>query len=106
MVQRLLPVASKALPSAELIMVKCRQAKSYLRTYYRIPEADAYDESDIVARLKYIHDISQQRKTNRLSSGSQMGTNMGDHTGNSFLNIYLNTLTQGEASLYCHRWRK
>ena len=87
-------VASKAAPSAELIMVKCRQAKSYLRTYYRIPEAaDAYDESDIVAALKYIHDISQQ-ENKPVVIGITMGTNMGDHTGNSFLNIYLNTLTQ------------
>ena len=87
-------VASKAAPSAELIMVKCRQAKSYLRTYYRIPEAaDAYDESDIVAALKYIHDISQQ-ENKPVVIGITMGTNMGDHTGNSFLNRYLNTLTQ------------
>ena len=87
-------VASKAAPSAELIMVKCRQAKSYLRTYYRIPEAaDAYDESDIVAALKYIHDISQQ-ENKPVVIGITMGTNMGDHTGNSFLNMYLNTLTQ------------
>ena len=87
-------VASKAAPSAELIMVKCRQAKSYLRTYYRIPEAaDAYDESDIVAALKYIHDISQQ-ENKPVVIGITMGTNMGDHTGNSFLNIYLNALTQ------------
>ena len=74
-------------------MVKCRQAKRYLREYYKIPEtADAYEESDIVAALKYLHDVSE-RENKPIVICITMGTNMGDHAGNSFLDQYLTVQT-------------
>lgn len=86
-------VAENAAPHAELVVVKCRQAKRYLREYYQISQtADAYEESDIVAALKYLHDVSE-RENKPIVICMTMGTNMGDHAGTSFLDRYLTLLT-------------
>lgn len=79
-----------AAPLADIIMVKVKQAKPYLREYYRIPEeADVYQENDLMLAVQYL--LSKARLVQRpLVICFGMGTSLGDHTGTSPLADYLN----------------
>lgn len=81
-----------AAPNADIVVVKLRQAKPYLRQYYLIPdEVPAYSESDLMTGIKYLESyaISLVRP---LVICIGLGTNMGDHEGHSILSGYLNTI--------------
>ena len=78
-----------AAPDAELIIVKLKQAKPYLRELYLIPEdVPAYQENDLMLAIAYVERfaIAFQRPV-VLCIG--IGTNQGDHTGQSHLSQYL-----------------
>ena len=79
-----------AAPLADIIMVKVKQAKPYLKEYYRIPEdADVYQENDLMLAVNYL--IGKARLVQRpLVICFGMGTSLGDHTGTSPLADYLN----------------
>ena len=83
-----------AAPDADIVMVKCREGKSYLRDYYFIPEGvPAYSDADIGLAVKYLERLA--RVGNRpvvICIG--MGTNWGDHAGNSILARYLSRVAQ------------
>jgi len=88
----LVSIALRAAPQAQIVMVKCRQAKPYLKSFYGIaPGVQAYAESDIMAGLNYLEQIARAQNK-PLVFCVTMGTNMGDHTGSSFLNRYLEEL--------------
>lgn len=92
-----------AAPDAEIVVVKCKQAKQNLRDFFYInQEADAYSEADIIMGIKYLQSyaISFQRP---LVICLGIGSNMGDHTGSSFLGAYLNRLavTRSNAVVVC-----
>lgn len=78
-----------AAPDADIVMVKCREAKSYLRDYYFIPEGvPAYSEADIGLAVKYLDSFAQVgNRPVVICIG--MGTNWGDHSGSSILARYL-----------------
>lgn len=81
-----------AAPEADIAVVKLRQAKSYLRDFYQIPEdVPAYSESDLITAVKYLESfaISLIRP---LVICVGLGTNMGDHEGHSILASYLNEI--------------
>ena len=81
-----------AAPDAELVIVKLKQAKQYLRDYYFIPEnTPCYQENDILTALKYVSGfaVSTQRPV-CICLG--IGTNKGDHSGNSLLEKYITQL--------------
>lgn len=93
----LVSIALRAAPEAQAVMVKCRQAKPYLKSYYGISQnVQAYAESDIMAGLSYLEQIASMQKK-PLVVCITMGTNMGDHTGNSLLNRYLEQLGNGKS---------
>lgn len=81
-----------AAPDADIVMVKCREAKTYLRDYYFVPDGvPAYSEADIGLAVKYLDSFA--RVGNRpvvICIG--MGTNWGDHSGGSVLARYLNRI--------------
>ncbi len=79
-----------AAPLANIVMVKVKPAKPYLKEYYRIPEeATAYQENDIMLGVCYL--LAKARLTQKpLVICLGMGTNSGDHTGASPLSDYLN----------------
>lgn len=81
-----------AAPDAQIVVVKCKEAKQYLRDYYKIPEeAVCFQETDILCGLKYLDNFA--RIFNRpviICLG--IGTNSGDHMGNSILSNYLDRL--------------
>lgn len=81
-----------AAPEADIVVVKLREAKPFLRQYYLIPEnVPAYSESDVMTAIKYLESyaISLVRP---LVICIGLGTNMGDHEGHSILSGYLNTI--------------
>lgn len=85
-------VALSAASDAQIVMVKCKQAKSYLKKYYGIREdAEVYSEADILTAIAYLEQISLQ--TGRpLVICFTMGTNMGSHASDSILDQYLSLL--------------
>lgn len=81
-----------AAPQADIVMVKVKQAKSYLREYYLVPEdVVAYQENDIMEAVKYLEQmaITFERPVVIVLG---IGTNMGNHTGASPLGDYLNKI--------------
>lgn len=78
-----------AAPLAQIVAVKLKQAKSYLREFYRIPQdALAYQETDIMMAFRYLHRMAiQLQKPIAICIG--LGTNSGNHLGNSYLSQYM-----------------
>ncbi|MBE5867424.1 MAG: peptidase [Lachnospiraceae bacterium] len=77
-------------PDADILVVKLKECKPYLREYYMISsEAPAYAENDIMLALKYVQSylVPFQRPV-VVCLG--LGTNWGDHTGSAPLGRYLN----------------
>lgn len=81
-----------AAPEAEIVVVKLKECKSYLRAYYLIPDGvPAFAEQDIMLAVKYADRFSATfRRPVIICLG--LGTNMGDHNGNSVLSTYLNSI--------------
>lgn len=82
-----------AAPEAEIVVVKLKRAKRYLRDYYLIPqEATAYQENDIMLAVKYCDRFVRlfQRPV-VICIG--IGTSLGDHNGISPLSAYLNSIS-------------
>lgn len=78
-----------AAPDAEIVVVKLKEAKQYLRDYYFIPEGvPAYSDADIGLAVKYLDGLTRigQRPV-VICLG--VGTNWGDHDGGSILSRYL-----------------
>lgn len=78
-----------AAPEADILVVKLKEAKQYLREYYFVPEGvPAYEESDIMLGIAYVNQFAIEfRRPIVICLG--VGTNMGDHAGNSILGRYL-----------------
>lgn len=79
-----------AAPNAQLLVVKLRPAKRYLRGYYLIPDGvEAFQENDIMTAMYYMRQYAMQQQK-PLSIYIGVGTNSGDHNGNSYLSSYIN----------------
>lgn len=81
-----------AAPEADIVVVKLKECKEYLRRMLLIPSGvPAYQENDIMLAVQYA-----DRFTEVLSRPViiclGLGTNMGDHAGTSVLSRYLNTV--------------
>lgn len=78
-----------AAPRADIVVVKLKEAKEYLRNYYFVPEGTpVYEESDIMLGIAYANQFAVEfRRPVVICLG--VGTNMGDHAGNSILGRYL-----------------
>ena len=82
-----------AAPEAQIVVVKLKPCKEYLREYYRIaPAAVAYQETDIMLAMKYVTEFSSAF-SRPLVICLGLGTNLGDHGGNNFLASYMNKLS-------------
>lgn len=82
-----------AAPDADIVVVKLKQAKQYLKEYYMIPEeTPCYQETDILTALKYA--VGFARTFERpVCICMGLGTSYGDHAGNSFVERYINRLS-------------
>ena len=83
-----------AAPEAEIVVVKLKECKDYLREYYLVPkDAAAYEETDIMLGIKYADQFAESF-VRPLVICLGIGTNMGDHAGNSMLAGYLNRIAE------------
>lgn len=80
-----------AAPMAELLVVKLKQAKQYLRDFYFLEEEEVYQETDIIMAVYYL--VSQAVRLEKpLSIYIGVGTASGDHSGQGSLNQLLNRI--------------
>lgn len=83
-----------AAPLAELVVVKLKPAKPYLREFYGIPEElPCYAETDIMAAVSYANQIATSQKR-PLVILLGLGTSSGNHSGSGPLNGYLDLLAR------------
>lgn len=81
-----------AAPRADILVVKLKECKQYLRDFYLIPQnVPAYQENDIMLAVQYADTFAVPfRRPVVICLG--MGTNYGDHTGSSPLARYLDAI--------------
>ena len=77
-------------PDAEIVFVKLKPAKTIMKEVFAVSQDKvAYEESDIMAGLRYINDVAdREKKPVVILLG--MGTSQGSHRGNSPLADSLN----------------
>ncbi len=78
-----------AAPDADIVVVKLKQVKQYLRDFYMVPAGvPAYEETDIMLGVLYADRFAIQfERPVVICLG--LGTNYGDHAGSSPLSRYL-----------------
>lgn len=81
-------------PLSNIIVVKLKEAKPYLRKYYGIVEdVPCYQENDIMMGIRYLIRMATQfGKPLVICIG--IGSNAGSHSGDLFLCEYLNILSE------------
>lgn len=83
-----------AAPDTELVVVKLRRAKQYLKDYYILPdEAAAYAETDILMAVKYLESFAVARQRPVVICLG-IGSSYGSHTGASVLDRYLDSIAE------------
>ncbi len=81
-----------AAPDVQIVAVKLKECKPYLRDYYLIPEDEpVFEEQDIMLAVKYADSFAETfLRPVIICLG--IGTSLGDHSGNSALSRYLNSI--------------
>lgn len=81
-----------AAPDADIVIVKLKECKPYLREFYLVPDdVPAYQENDIMFAVEYADSFARELiRPVVICLG--IGTNMGDHAGSAFLSRYLRTI--------------
>ncbi len=81
-----------AAPDADIVVVKLKECKPYLREFYLIPDdVPAFAEHDIMLAVKYVDSFAIMfQRPIVICIG--VGTNMGEHDGCSALSSYLNSI--------------
>lgn len=83
---------SGVVPFADIVVVKLRQAKQYIRNFFSIPQdAVCYQETDIMFGVNYLLSISN-RLMRPLSICIGFGTSQGAHDERGVLSNYLSTV--------------
>ncbi len=79
-------------PDTDIVIVKLKQAKQYLREYYLVPEGTpCCQENDIITALKYVAGFARTAKR-PVCICLGLGSSFGDHAGNSLLERYIGRL--------------
>ena len=82
-------VFTGAAPRADLVVVKCKECKKYLREYYLLSDkAAAYQSTDLMLAIKYV-DSFVREFFRPVIFCIGFGTNLGSHSGTSPLSRYL-----------------
>lgn len=86
-----------AAPASELVVVKLKNAKQYLREYYQVDASlPAVQENDIMLGVRYLIERAKKfEKPMVILLG--IGTNLGDHNGSSAFENYLASLASSNA---------
>ena len=90
---------SGAAPESELVIVRLKPARAYLRDFFLICEdAAAFQEDDIMLGIKFLLYIArQEQKPLVILLG--LGTNTGSHSGTSPLGLYLSSLSRASGQI-------
>lgn len=81
-----------AAPDADIVVVKLRPAKRYLRDFYQIADGvPAYSTDDIMFAVKYVQRFAVPLYQS-LVVCLGIGTSLGSHTGGSLLSEYLQSV--------------
>ena len=92
-----------AAPNADIVVVKLKECKQYLRNFYLVPDGvPAYQENDIMLGIKYAESFVRLfERPVVICLG--LGTNQGDHAGNSALSRYLSSyaVRRSRAAVVC-----
>jgi subtilisin family serine protease len=81
-------------PNAEIIMVKMKPAKQYLREFWRIPQGvPCYQKNDLILGIQYIIDTAKKAQR-PVSLFIGIGTSQGGHDERGALSSYLSYLAQ------------
>ena len=76
-------------PESDILVVKLKEAKEYLKSYYQVPQTvSCYEESDIMAGVAYAMRYAESFQR-PLIICLGVGTNMGAHTADGMLARYL-----------------
>ncbi len=87
-----------AAPGADIVVVKLKQCKQYLRDFYLLPDnVPAYSETDVMLGVKYAREFATSFERPVIICLG-IGTNQGNHAGTSALARYL---SQVAASRSC-----
>ena len=83
-----------AAPESELVVVKLKPAKQYLRDFYLVRnDAEAYQENDIMMGIKYLR-VEAYRLKKPMVILLGLGSNLGSHEGTSPLSITLQDISR------------
>lgn len=81
-----------AAPEADIVVVKLKECKEYLRSFYLIPgDVPAYEETDIMLAVRYGDGFATIFERPVVFCIG-LGTNYGDHAGSSALSRYLSDI--------------
>lgn len=82
-----------AAPDCQIAVVKLKEAKQYLKDYYKIPPGvPCYSESDILLAIQYLQKYAMLL-TKPLVICLGIGTSLGDHTGSGILENYIDYIS-------------
>lgn len=85
---------SGAAPKATIIVVKLKEAKSYLREFYQYPpQAQVYQENDIMLGISFAVRMAKEMGM-PVSICLGLGSSQGAHTGDSELSRYLDYINE------------
>ena len=79
-------------PLAKIVVVKCKQAKQYLRDYYYIPDGvECYQENDLMMGLAWLNRFAYEQRL-PLVACVGMGGSLGSHAGDEPLSVLCDEL--------------
>lgn len=90
-------------PSAQIAVVKLKEAKANLRDYYLIKEnmegVPVYQENDIMMGIKYLRELALSLRL-PIVICIALQNNLGSHSGESFLSEYLNIISNSFGNIF------
>ena len=89
-----------AAPQADILVIKLKECKKYLRDYYLIPEqVAAYQSTDIMMALEYADSFARSFFRPVIFCIA-LGSSYGSHSGNSPLSNYMNRLANKRSRIF------
>lgn len=93
-------VFTGAAPDADILVIKLKECKQYLRDYYLIPDGvTAYQATDIIMALEYA-DTFARSFFRPVVFCVALGSSYGSHSGNSPLSNYMNRLANKRSRVF------
>ncbi len=89
-----------AAPDSDIVVVKLKEAKPYLRDYYKIPAGvPCYSETDIIQAVQYLQKYVEVL-SRPLVVCLGIGTSTGDHMGLGMLGNYIGYLSRQKSRVF------